>query len=213
MRAAADEVLHVIGPWVLAGAEKQLAQAASREARLGMRVEILVLGPDWEEALGPLAAPCPVVNLPGRPRGPARLRALAEKVERENWPLLAGQLFSGNLYATAAAELTGRRALVFEGGLEPWRRWHHRLACRWYWSRARLIEVNCRAVGEMVLACGGAASKLRVIPNGVEPGQPVTLRERREAREWLGLGEGPVVAMVANLRLPKDPQTLLRALA
>ncbi len=176
-------------------------------------MEILVLGNDWEDAVTRIAHPCPVVNLPSRPRGLARLRALARKLETEDWPLVAGQLFSGNLYAVAAARRTGRKAVVFEGGLEPWKRWYHLTACRWYWRRAELIEVNSRAVGEMVLSGGGPESRLRVIYNGIEAGNPVTDDERGEARRKLGLGSGPVVVMVANIRHPKDPQTLVRATA
>jgi glycosyltransferase involved in cell wall biosynthesis len=206
-------VLHVIGPWRMGGAEKQLAGVASRAVRAGWRVQILVLGDQWDETLLPIAEPCPVTTLPNRPRGLARLRALAEKLETEDWPLVAGQLFSGNLYAVAAARRTGRKAIVFEGGLEPWKRWYHLAACRWYWRRAELVEVNSRAVGEMVLSRGGPESKLRVIYNGVEAGAPVTDDERGEARRRLGLTSGPVVVMVANLRHPKDPQTLVRATA
>jgi len=171
----------------------------------------VVLGNEWNQTVTRIAHPCPVVTLPNRPRGPARLRALAEKLEREDWPLVAGQLFSGNLYAVAAARRTGRKAIVFEGGLEPWKRWYHLTACRWYWRRAELIEVNSRAVGEMVHMRGGPESKLRVIHNGIEADPPVTDDERGEARRKLGLGSGPVVVMVANLRHPKDPQTLVRA--
>ncbi|MCK4593075.1 glycosyltransferase [bacterium] len=206
-------VLHVIGPWRMGGAEKQLSNVASRAVKRGWRAEILVLGDQWDESLVRIADPCPVVTLPNRPRGSARHRALAEKVRREDWPLLAGQLFTGNLYAVAAAKRTGRKAIAFEGGLEPWRRWYHWAACRWYWRRAALIEVNSRAVGEMVLSRGGPESKLRVIYNGIEAGQPVTPDERREARDGLGLNPGPVVVMVANLRYPKDPQTLVRSVA
>ncbi|HUT99266.1 MAG TPA: glycosyltransferase [bacterium] len=197
----------------MAGAEKQLSNVASRAAKAGWRVEILVLGDQWEETLLPIAEPCPVTTLPNRPRGLARLRALAQKLEREDWPLVAGQLFSGNLYAVAAARKTGRKALVFEGGLEPWKRWYHLTACRWYWRRAELIEVNSRAVGEMVLSRGGPEPKLRIIYNGIEAGRPVTDDERREARRKLGVSSGPVVVMVANLRHPKDPQTLVKATA
>ncbi|MCX7022639.1 MAG: glycosyltransferase [bacterium] len=197
----------------MAGAEKQLANIAGRMAKMGWRVEIVVLGEEWNETVTRIANPCPVVTLPNRPRGPARLRALAEKLEREDWPLVAGQLFSGNLYAVAAARRTGRKAIVFEGGLEPWKRWYHLTACRWYWRRAELIEVNSRAVGGMVLARGGSESKLRVIHNGIEAGPHVTDDERTEARRKLGLTSGPVLVMVANLRHPKDPQTLVKATA
>jgi glycosyltransferase involved in cell wall biosynthesis len=213
-RREQPSVLYVIGPWVvLAGAEKQLAKVASLVARRGWRAEILVLGDELNEILTVTAEPCPVTTLPKRPRGPARLRALSQKAEMEDWPLLVGQLFSGNLYAAAAAWRTGRRAIVFEGGLEPWRRWYHWAACRWYWRRAELIEVNSRAVKEMVLSHGGPESKLRVIFNGIEAGQPVSHKERREARVKFGINEGPVVVMVANLRRPKDPQTLIRSVA
>ena len=206
-------MLHVIGPWQMGGAEKQLSNVARREAKAGWRVQILVLGDQRDETLVRMAEPCSVTTLPKRPRGLARIRALVEKLETEDWPLVAGQLFSGNLYAVAAATRTGRKALVFEGGLEPWKRWYHLTACRWYWRRAQLIEVNSRAVGGMVLARGGPEPKLRIIYNGIEAGRPVTDDERGEARRRLGLTAGPVVVMVANLRYPKDPQTLVEATA
>ncbi len=208
------ELLHVIGDWQLGGAEKQLAGLAGRQARAGWRVEIAVLRGELSPELIGLAAPCRVTLLPGQPRGLRRHRALVDRVRREKWPLLAGQLFSGNLYAVAAGDKLGLPTLTFEGGLEPWRRWYHWSICRWYWKRAALIEVNADAVGRNVVAHGGASNKLRLIYNGIESAEPLSREEQLTARQRLNLpAEAPVVVMVANLHSPKDPQTLLRAVA
>lgn len=215
LRAAGDQpaVLHVIGQYGLAGAEKQLARLAARQARRGRRVEVCVLGGELAPALVELTRPARAAHLPGKPRGLRRLRALARKVRSEGWELLAGQLFSGNLYAVAAGRWTDTPATTFEGGLEPWSRGYHWSVCRWYWRRAALVEVNALAVRSNVISHGGPADKLRLIYNGVEPQPPVTVEEQRRARNELGLGAEPVVCMVANLHRPKDPETLLEAVA
>lgn len=206
-------VLHLIGQFTLGGAEKQLARLASLQAERGGRVKICVFAGELSPALLERAAPCPVERLPLGARRGGRLRALTELVRREGWELLAGQLFSGNLYAVAAARRCGVPALVFEGGLETWARpWHWALS-RWYWRRAELIEVNARAVGENVIAHGGPARKIRLIYNGVEETAVLGAAERQAARSSLGLGDEPLVLMTANLHPPKDPFTLLRAVA
>jgi len=207
-------ILHIIGDWQLAGAEKQLAGLASRQAQAGWRVEIAVLRGELSPELIELASPCPVTLLPGQPKGLRRYRALVDKVRREEWSLLAGQLFSGNLYAVAAGHKLGLPTLTFEGGLEPWRRWYHWSSCRWYWKRAALIEVNAAAVGRNVVAHGGNDDKLRLIYNGIESSESLTKEEKLAARQKFNLpAEAPVVVMVANLHAPKDPQILLRAVA
>jgi len=207
-----QRLLHVIGDWQLAGAEKQLAGLAGRQAQAGWQVEIVVLRGELSPELVELAEPCPVTLLPGRPQGLRRYRALVEKVQHENWQLLAGQLFSGNLYAVAAGHKLGLPVLTFEGGLEPWRRWYHWSLCRWYWKRAAYVEVNADAVGRNVVAHGGNPDKLRLIYNGIEPSKLLTTGERLAARQRFNLpAEAPVVVMVANLHAPKDPRALLQA--
>ncbi len=206
-------VLHVIGQFSLGGAEKQLARAASLQSAGGRRVSICVLDGELSPSLVRRARPCPVIRLESGRGRLARARALDDLLRSGGWKLAAGQLFSGNLYAVWAARRAGVPAVVFEGGLETWSRPWHWAVCRWYWRRAELIEVNAAAVGDNVSSHGGDPTKLRLIYNGVEPLPAVATAERRAARQGLGLGEEPLVVMLANLHPPKDPFTLVRAVA
>ena len=78
----------------------------------------------------------------------------------------------------------------------------------------RATAVIAVSESELELARGvGEAERLRLIPNGVPPRDPVTEDERRAAREPLGLGSDAVVVLFAGeLSERKQPLQLAEAL-
>ena len=140
------------------------------------------------------------------PRLFARARAIVAGSE-----LLHAHKFAGSAWGSLLARAAGRplvahehtfdgstsrqRALVYRGLIAP---------------TARRILCVSTGVAASLRADGVPAGKLEVVPNGV----PVDgLLDRVAARAALGLGDGPVVGMVARLRPEKRHELALEAIA
>jgi glycosyltransferase involved in cell wall biosynthesis len=160
-----------------------------------------------------------VAEVPPRPRR-ARLRALREILAAARADVLHCQLPVANLWGTVAGRGAGVPVVIISFlSTDPWKRWYHRLADRYAAARADGLLCNSRGVAELYRRrLGRAASKIRVIYNGVDverfdPGRHLASREEiRRAELHLPAG-APLVVNVANLYAVKNQKLLLRAVA
>jgi teichuronic acid biosynthesis glycosyltransferase TuaC len=88
----------------------------------------------------------------------------------------------------------------------------HRAQLRWLLRRAdRTIAVS-RSLGDLALSLGAPASRIRVIPNGID-GSRFRRGSRAEARRQLGLpGDRPIVISVGGLTKRKGHHRILEVL-
>ena len=100
-------------------------------------------------------------------------------------------------HATRAAARAGVACLVQpHGSLPPIpelgrqlrRRAFNAVLGRRIWAETTLMLALCPAEERELVACGVPSGKIRILPNGIEPGAPVTAAERAAARRELGWG-------------------------
>jgi len=104
--------------------------------------------------------------------------------------------------------LASRRELA--GDRTPWQQRALRVAC---WL-ATAIVANSRAAGSRLTGFRDAlTTKVTVIPNSIDLDAFRPERSPDEVRRELGVGQAPLVGLLAALRLEKDIPTFLRAAA
>jgi glycosyltransferase involved in cell wall biosynthesis len=157
------------------------------------------------------------VNLGGRRMLDARYHAKLARVLRELTPTAVhSHGFAPLLYAAVARALSGFPRLVHtEHSIEyllP--RPDYRRTLRWLSrSTGSFVVLGERMRRYYADEIGVAASRLRVIPNGVAVDAPPTRDQRLAARAALGLGDGFLVATVGRLAQEKNYSMLLGAFA
>jgi len=137
-------------------------------------------------------------------------------IRRERVNLLHAHLFTMNLNACVAARLARVPFIATYHGLGDLQGARRRLANRVIGRLAsRVVAVSDFLRGELVNACGVAASHVVTIHNGVALEQFLSDNDsqRRAIREELGVADAWVVGAVGGLRAVKGHLFLLEAMA
>ena len=210
------KVAFVITSLVGGGAQKQLAEVATRLGERGWKVVGIISltpGGDWQTTLearglevyslgmrSPLSAPAALA------RATRLMRGLAPDV-------VVGFLFHGTMLGAVAARMAGVPMVVASIRSE-------RMGGRWReWAFARaaglwdVALVNSRSVGDSLVRRGILhVDGWDVIPNGIDP---LSIGDRELAgRDALGVDDSDFLWLAVGSLLPaKDYPTLLAALA
>ncbi|HVW03882.1 MAG TPA: glycosyltransferase [Vicinamibacterales bacterium] len=226
-------VLFIIGTLDVGGAETQLVEMArSLDARFAPAVCCLAAAGPLAERLHDAGVPLTTIGLysPRQGRGwmrwfPAMVRLPIDilrfvvHVRTERPAVVHGVLMHAYVLGAFAARVTGvpvvvasRRSLSLFKKEKPIMRFAERLMNRW----TDRIVANSEAVKRDTIETEGVPpEKVSVIYNGLdlEPYDRVTDEMIRTRRAELGLRDGPVVIVVANLIAYKGHEYFLRAWA
>ncbi len=185
------------------GTQRQALELAHRLDPVRFRPEIWLLAAG--DDLVPLARQwgLPLNRLSRRAQvGPGALLHLWRRLRRGDLDLLLPFTVVPNIWGRLLGRLVGVPAIVgnCRGGGAP-KRQHE----RWLWPLARHLVCNSAALKRVLTQCGVPASRLSVIPNGVDTDyfQPAP-----EAGPY-----PTVVLAVARMVPDKDLDTLIRAFA
>ncbi len=193
------------------GAERQWATLLPRLAGAGLEPRLLTLRGrgDFFEEIAAAGVPADCASLRGRFDLPGLRRALR----------LAGSppaiVVSQGVDALVVGRLIARRAhaahiVVEHGGPGLPRRLHRRLLTRLLARRVDSVVAVSSSQLPDLRALGYPPSRTRVIPNGVEPGQPA--RDRSANRSEFGVGADEFLAvLIGGLREPKRPVAFVEA--
>ena len=210
-------VLHLVLSLCPGGAERLVIDMA-RAQQASTSVAVCCLDEPGAWASQAIEAGIPVDAL-GRAPGfhPSLGSRIAEVARRRGATIIHSHQYSPFVYgALAQWYLKGVGHVVTEHG----RRVDERATLKRRVANSILtrlphafVAVSERLRADMV-AEGYPANRVTVIHNGIEPGPPVTPRDRAAARGRLGLPAGvPVIGTVARFDPVKDLRTLLRAFA
>lgn len=172
------------------GAEQQLFYIASALKTAGARVTVLCLtaGEHWENRLR--EAGVPVVWVGQRPSRLARLAGIVRALRRERPGVVQSQHFYTNVYALAAAKITGAREVgAIRCDFTSEASGSYPVVRRAALGACRTIAANSVAAMNAAVACGISPARLRLLPNVVDtevfrPGG----REANGTVEILGAG-------------------------
>ena len=117
-----------------------------------------------------------------------------------------------HMFQTLSAAHRTHRPCVLHGGLHPQDEWgFQRPMIYEAIQKADRYIANTEFEARYVISRGASADKVRVVGVGVdlEPFQHVN---SQEARQWLGLGEAPVVGFIGQIAGHKGVDTLVRAM-
>jgi glycosyltransferase involved in cell wall biosynthesis len=211
-------ILHLVNSLELGGAERLISDLAPAQAARGHEVRVAALS-SRGDAFGPaLAARGIEVAFLGSgsvydPRAVSRIRGLAKRADPE---VVHVHLFPAQYFAAAALSGARRRpALVTTEHSTDNRRvgraWARPLE-RAVYSRYDEIAAVGPAVLERYAAWLGPRARISVVANGVDLSG---LGEgRAAARAAFGLPDDCfIIGFCGRMRAPKDPGTLVRALA
>ncbi len=137
-------------------------------------------------------------------------------IRRERVNLVHAHLFTMNLNACVAARLARVPFIATYHGLGDLQGERRRLATRVIGRLAsRVVAVSDFLRGELVNACGVAASRVATIHNGIglDLFRSSNGSQRRAMREELGVADAWVIGAVGGLRPVKGHRFLLEAMA
>jgi glycosyltransferase involved in cell wall biosynthesis len=192
------------------GAERLVVELAGLLPGAGL--EVAVAGPagPLDAELRPGVARFELAERGRSPAGAAGNAArLARFARRFGADVVHGHNVKATVLAGAAGRLGGRRAVVGT---------FHGVAHGEYRSAARLLRAADRVacvsadLRARLIAAGCPAERLTVIPNAVALAAPLGAGDRAALDAELGLGAGPVVAIVGRLVAQKAHERFLAAL-
>lgn len=202
------------------GTELNAVRLAERLDRDRFELRVVCLQTD-----GPLVARYEAAGVPvDRFRisslyAPATVRQgmrLAAHLRRHRIDIFHAHDIYSNIFGGPWARLAGAKVIASRRWWEGFPGLHWRVATRASYHLAHVTVANSPGVAELVHRREGLPfSRIAVVPNFLDeaafapPAAPLHAALRRE----LGLGDGPVVGIVANLLPIKDHATLLRAAA
>ena len=205
-------IAHLIATLDRGGSEGQMAQLATRldSRRFGMEVLCLTRG-------GPTAATLDAASVPYRVIGKkgkfdlSGLLWLARRFFLDPPDVLHTWLFTSNAYGRFAALMAGiDNVVVAERSTDPWKPVAYRALDNLLAAGTKCIVANGRAVAQSLAGRGIPASKIAVIPNGVdlERFHPM---DPDDARFILALPAGvPAFGFMGRLAFEKRPDVFIQ---
>jgi glycosyltransferase involved in cell wall biosynthesis len=169
-----------------------------------------------QAAMTGLGTPTFSLNASGRSHYPLALLRLVRLLRAARVQVLHAHCFDPTLLGLVAARLAGV-AFVFtrhhsDHHLRLVRPWHTRVdACCGRFAD-RVIAVSAATKVVMTAVERVPAARIRVVPNGIEPLRPPAPGAVQRLRQELGIGDAPVVLMVARLHEEKGHRYLFQAL-
>ena len=175
-------VLEIIPALVRGGAEKQLTLLATGLDRAQFDVHVAVLTQDGphHETLRRHGVPVKLIDKRWKfdPAAYHRLRRFLRELRPD---VVHTWIFAANCYGRQAAFAAGVRHVVAgERCVDRWKVWHELAIDRYLARRTERIAVNSSGVREFYLQHGLPAEKFTVIPNGIEPFEPRSVRTREQ---------------------------------
>jgi glycosyltransferase involved in cell wall biosynthesis len=219
-------VLHVITTLGLGGAERMLSSlvTASSQANVTHAVASLVPGGVYAGRLRDAGVPVTELAVGPWPPNPWPLTTLARLIRRTQPHIVQGWMYHGDLVATLAVMLSGRRrqtqlAWTLQCSQMDARQYRRQLrvvirTCAAISGRADIVISNSEAGLASHVALGYRPNRARVIHPGIDTERFRPDRESaRSVRQELGLPAGaPVVAHIARLDPMKDHACLRKAM-
>ena len=212
-------VLHVVDCLNVGGTERQMFELIRRLDRERYRplVATFKQGGELLPSLRKLGVEPAVFDLGGSLTRPQALRAVAQLAlycRRENVRIVHAHDFYSNVIGVTAAQLARVRSIASRRDLAHWLNGIQRGALRLALKLADRVVANAEAVGRLVASAESVpASKLRVVPNGID----VDRFDQVAITDPLlpPVPEGvPRIGMVASMHLPdKGHADLLEAAA
>ncbi|HTM58544.1 MAG TPA: glycosyltransferase, partial [Candidatus Udaeobacter sp.] len=209
-------ILFVVGNFVAGGAERHLLELWTRIDRARFEVAIACLRSEGQFLPDVRALGWPVHDLGvgSKIYGPSGLRALVRLlgiVRAWKPDVIHGYLFGPNLFAVVAGRMLSVPVVaVAKRNIDRFESPRQAALQRFAHRRATHVTAVSEAVAETVRAMGVPASRITVIPNGVD----VVRFGRSGDRAALGADDGtPVIGSVGCLAPRKDYATLIEALA
>jgi glycosyltransferase involved in cell wall biosynthesis len=175
-------VLQIIPTLVRGGAEKQLTLLATRLPREQFDVHVCVLTHDgpYHRTLSEHGIEVTLIGKTWKadPAAFWRLRRVIGEVRPD---VVHTWLFAANSYGRAAALSAGVKHVVAgERCVDPWKVWHELAIDRCLARRTERIVTNSSGVVEFYVSRGIPREKFTIIPNGIEPADPVDLASRED---------------------------------
>lgn len=224
--APVTRVLHVITSLGLGGAERMLSSLVTPRSRTNIThaVASLIPGGAYASRLRDAGVPVTELAIGPWPPNPWPVTTLARLIRRTQPHIVQGWMYHGDLIATLAVMLSGRRRqtkLAWTLQCSP-------MDTRLYRRQLRLVIRTCAAVSRRAdvvisnseaglaghIALGYRPNRARVIYPGIDTERFRPDRESaRSVRQELGLPtEVPVVGHIARLDPMKDHACLLKAM-
>ena len=168
------------------GAEKQLCLLAENLPRDKFDVHVILLTRDGPRSERLRRAGIPVTLIGKRFKAdPSALYRLRRELKRLQPDIAHTWLFAANSFGRAAARWAGvPRIMASERCVDPWKSGSHFLIDRWLAKRTEAITTNSAGVRDFYAAHGIDPGLFRIIPNAIEPRDPVAI-ERSEAFDRL----------------------------
>jgi glycosyltransferase involved in cell wall biosynthesis len=211
------KALHIINSLDTGGAERLASELLPALARLGLEVEVCVLGEDIG-AFGRKLASSGIrvrAGSPGSLYSPARIVSLAKSIGESRPDILHVHLAPALHWTVAALRLSGSRIPLVTTEhttktrrmSRPWLKAVERLLYRRVASIACVSQASAEAVGSWL---GLGAERFPVIPNGIDLGAFREAGAAADIAEFLAGRWG--IVMAARFTEAKDQGTLIAAM-
>lgn len=211
---AVHRVAHTIETGNPGGAERVLLHIIDQLPSDRFQPFALPAKRGWlEEQLRERSVPVDItpVGTLGHPRHIIRL---ARALRRNRIALLQSHELYMNVHGALAARLAGaRHVAVVHGNLEYMAPWYRRAGYHLALALGtRVVTVSFALREDLARVLNIPRNRIGVIRNGVAIPPPVTPERRAEARQRLGVGDEPVIAVIGSLYPVKGHAVLLQAL-
>jgi glycosyltransferase involved in cell wall biosynthesis len=206
-------LLLVVDSLEVGGAERQVVDLAAALQRNGYEVTVACsVAGGLSDALEEMEIP--VRPLLGRLAKRRLSRAYAWRLRRllksERFDLVHAHIYASVVAAAIATLGTGIPLVITEHTEASWQTWRARWVSRWVYRRAeRIIAVSTPIRRRLIERDGVHPDLITIVPNAVVP----TSEPRPEGALPTGLGERPLVGVIARLQPEKGVANFLQAAA
>lgn len=151
---------------------------------------------------------------------PFALWRLSRLLVQERVTILQTHGARSNFYGRIAGRLAGVPVIIStvhnslkDYEVSAFTRWVYAAALRLTFSLVqRVICVSDATRRDLIDECSAAEAKVQVVHNGIDPSAFSAQPDRQKVRQELGLGQRPVLVMIARLTAAKGHRYLLEAL-
>ncbi len=146
---------------------------------------------------------------------PRLLSRMQRHLSREKIDIVHPYGLRAELLVRGPASRSGTRVISSICSVDPWRRWYHTALDRATLGGVSAWISNSEAGKRAAVAREKLPeNRVAVVPTGIPDRPPVDTKGRAEARRNLGIGpeNGPVLAIVANVRKAKGYEDLIEAI-